>query len=252
MSLAFEAMQFAREVHAGQARKYTGNPYSDHLAEVAGIVATVAGYTEFSQTIIATAWLHDCIEDQDVNPAEVCRRFGPEVQAGVLALSDLEVGNRAERKAASRKRLASAPWWVQNIKVADLISNTSSIVQHDPNFAKVYLQEKTLLLDALANADARLLDVARKQVETSVAKLAGLPAAMCGACHAWGVSPHMTKYRDTRRCTICVRTEEQIQEMHGLVEFKVDWSRVTERGKPDQWVQLGAQFIEQGGKVSKP
>lgn len=126
MSLAFEAMQFAREVHAGQARKYTGNPYADHLAEVAGIVSTVAGYSEFSQTIIATAWLHDCVDDQDVTPAEVCRRFGPEVQAGVLALSDLEVGNRAERKAASRKRLASAPWWVQNIKVADLTATPAA------------------------------------------------------------------------------------------------------------------------------
>lgn len=172
MSLAFEAMQFAREVHAGQARKYTGNPYADHLAEVAGIVATVAGYTEFSQTIIATAWLHDCIEDQDVTPAEVCRRFGPEVQAGVLALSDLEVGNRAERKAASRKRLAAAPWWVQNIKVADLISNTSSIVKHDPKFARVYLEEKRLLLDVLTNADARLLEIARAQVSAGTGAIA--------------------------------------------------------------------------------
>lgn len=172
MSLAFEAMQFAREVHAGQARKYTGNPYADHLAEVAGIVATVAGYTEFSQTIIATAWLHDCIEDQDVTPAEVCRRFGPEVQAGVLALSDLEVGNRAERKAASRKRLSKAPWWVQNIKVADLISNTSSIVQHDPKFARVYLEEKRLLLDVLTNADERLWAIARAQLIAGVGAIA--------------------------------------------------------------------------------
>lgn len=40
-ALALRAMTFAREAHAGQARRYTGNPYVDHLAEVAGIVATV-------------------------------------------------------------------------------------------------------------------------------------------------------------------------------------------------------------------
>ena len=40
-NIAFEAMSFAKSVHAGQVRKYTGNPYTDHLAEVAGIVATV-------------------------------------------------------------------------------------------------------------------------------------------------------------------------------------------------------------------
>lgn len=34
---AFDAMTFAREVHKDQVRKYTGNPYADHLAEVAGL-----------------------------------------------------------------------------------------------------------------------------------------------------------------------------------------------------------------------
>ena len=164
-NIAFEAMKFAREVHAGQVRKYTGNPYADHLAEVAGIVSTVAIETiRLQATMIATAWLHDTIEDQGVTPDEIARRFGAEVQAGVLALSDLEVGNRAARKAASRARLAGAPWWVQTIKVADLISNTSSIVQHDPKFAAVYLEEKRLLLDVLTNADQDLVAIARKQV----------------------------------------------------------------------------------------
>lgn len=30
--LAIRAMQFAREKHASQRRKYTNNPYTDHLA----------------------------------------------------------------------------------------------------------------------------------------------------------------------------------------------------------------------------
>lgn len=167
MHIAFDAMMFAREVHKNQRRKYTNNPYTDHLAEVAGIVSTVVA-GEFSQTVIATAWLHDCIEDQGVVPSELARRFGSHVQDGVLYLSDLEVGNRAERKAAARKRLAMAPWWVQTIKVADLISNTSSIVQHDPKFAMVYLEEKRLLLDVLTNADPRLIEIAREQTEISL------------------------------------------------------------------------------------
>ena len=76
-------------------------------------------------------------------------------------LSDLETGNRAERKDASRKRLAGAEAWVQTIKCADLISNTSSIVKHDPNFAVIYLKEKRLLLDVLDKADPRLMALAR-------------------------------------------------------------------------------------------
>jgi guanosine-3',5'-bis(diphosphate) 3'-pyrophosphohydrolase len=165
-TLAFDAMQLAREVHAGQVRKYTGNPYSDHLAEVCGIAMSAGWHIAeiHPDKLMATCWLHDSIEDQGVNPEEIRRQFGDEVAMGVLALSDLEDGNRAERKAASRARLAKTPGWVQTIKVADLISNTSSIVQHDPKFAVLYLEEKRLLLDVLDKADPRLVQVARNQV----------------------------------------------------------------------------------------
>ena len=67
MSLAFVAMQFAREVHAHQRRKYTNAPYTEHLAEVAGIVATV----NRDESAIAVAWLHDCVEDQNVTEARL-------------------------------------------------------------------------------------------------------------------------------------------------------------------------------------
>lgn len=150
--LAYEAMLFARQVHATQVRKYTGNPYADHLAEVAGIVATVDNTPES----IAVAWLHDCREDQGVTGEEIEARFGMRVAVGVALLSDFETGNRAERKAASRARLADAPCWVQTIKCADLISNTSSIVKHDPKFAAVYLEEKRLLLEVLTKAHPQL------------------------------------------------------------------------------------------------
>ena len=158
-TLAFEAMVFARTAHAGQVRKYTGNPYTDHLAEVAGIVATVDGSPES----IAVAWLHDCREDQGVTGAEIEDRFGMRVAVGVSLLSDFETGNRAERKAASCARLAAAPDWVQTIKCADLISNTSSIVLHDPKFAVTYLAEKRALLDAMTKADPRLRELAYQQ-----------------------------------------------------------------------------------------
>ena len=161
MTLAFRAMQFAREVHKNQVRKYTENPYTDHLAEVAGIVATV----QPDDISIAVAWLHDCVEDQGITAQQLHREIGYSVTIGVMLLSDLEEGTRKERKAASRSRLAAAPGWVQTIKVADLISNTSSIVTHDPKFAKVYLEEKRLLLDVLTKADKGLLEIARNQAK---------------------------------------------------------------------------------------
>ena len=160
--VAFRAMQFAREAHRLQRRKYTGNPYADHLAEVAGIVAAVAPRGQVGM-MVAVAWLHDCIEDQGIAVDELRERFGHDVAGGVLMLSDLETGNRDARKAASRIRLAAAADWIQTIKVADLISNTASIVEHDPNFARVYLREKCQLLAVLTEADPRLLAMAEQQ-----------------------------------------------------------------------------------------
>lgn len=168
MNLAYRAMLFARDVHSDQIRKYTGNPYADHLAEVAGITSTVAnGFEVSSQIMIATAWLHDCVEDQNVSVQTLLEKFGDEVAAGVLLLSDLETGNRAERKAATCVRLAAAPAWVQTIKCADLISNASSIVKHEPKFAMTYLAESRALLEAMTKADHRLRDVASSIAEYS-------------------------------------------------------------------------------------
>lgn len=168
MTVAYDAMMFARKVHKDQVRKYTGNPYVDHLAEVAGIAMSVGWHetTIHPDMIMAVCWLHDCMEDQGVTPIDLGAIGMPwTVVGGVMDLSDMETGNRAARKAASRARLAAAPSWVQTIKCADLISNTSSIVRHDPEFAKVYLEEKRLLLDVLTKADPQLRDLARSLAE---------------------------------------------------------------------------------------
>lgn len=170
MKIAHEAMLFARQVHAAQVRKYTGNPYVDHLAEVAGIAMTAWGFwprcehggVDLDQ-YVAVAWLHDCMEDQGISYEDLVTRFNITVAEGVRWLSDLEQGNREARKLASRLRLADAPGWVQTIKCADLISNTSSIVKHDPKFAEVYLEEKRLLLEVLQDADPRLHAIANQQ-----------------------------------------------------------------------------------------
>lgn len=165
MTIAYEAMLFARQVHAAQVRKYTGNPYVDHLAEVAGIAMTV-GWSAVQihpDKFMAVCWLHDSVEDCGVSLTDIAERFGIEVAIGVSGLSDVEPGNRAERKAASRARLTLCSGWIQTIKCADLISNTSSIVKHDPKFAEVYLKEKRLLLDVLTKADARLRTIAYEQ-----------------------------------------------------------------------------------------
>ena len=117
--------------------------------------------------MVSVAWLHDCIEDQGVDPQTLAELFGDDVAHGVLALSDLEECNRADRKAKSRMRLGRADGRIQTIKCADLISNTSSIVKHDPKFATIYLAEKRFLLREMTRADPRVHALASAMAEAS-------------------------------------------------------------------------------------
>jgi (p)ppGpp synthase/HD superfamily hydrolase len=166
MDIAYKAMVFARDVHKEQRRKYTHNPYFEHLAEVVGISLSVFN-PDFGITIDewqAIGWLHDCMEDCGIHFRELEEKFSYLIARAVELLSDLAEGNRETRKKISRERLSGCDAYVQTIKVADLISNTGSIVYHDPKFAKVYLEEKRLLLDVLTKADKRLIEIARSQL----------------------------------------------------------------------------------------
>ena len=159
------ARVFATAAHAavGQTRKYTGEPYVVHPIEVSELVASVNG----TEAMVAAALLHDVLEDTEVTVDLLEEQFGSKVADLVLWLTDIsrpEDGNRSARKALDRQHSAVAPAAAQTIKVADLISNTRSIIAHDPGFAKVYLEEKRLLLDVLTRADSTLLAMARKQI----------------------------------------------------------------------------------------
>jgi len=165
MSVINKARVFATAAHAavGQTRKYTGEPYVIHPIEVSELVASAGG----TDAMVAAALLHDVLEDTKVTFDVLEAEFGSEVAELVLWLTDVskpEDGNRSTRKALDRQHSAAAPAEAQTIKVADLISNTRSIVAHDPNFAKVYLEEKRMLLEVLTKADPTLLNQAKEQV----------------------------------------------------------------------------------------
>lgn len=160
------ALQFATSAHADQTRKYTGEPYVNHCIEVSDIVREHGG----SEAQIAAALLHDTVEDTPVTIDQIYSEFGEEVALLVAWLTDVskpEDGNRATRKALDREHTFKAPATAQFIKLADLISNTKSISEHDPGFARVYLREKQLLLEGLRASvkQTKLYSIAFNQVE---------------------------------------------------------------------------------------
>ena len=160
-NLVDRALKFATIAHADQKRKYTGQPYIVHPIEVMEIVKTV----DHDDAMLAAALLHDVVEDTDITLDVISDAFGEDVANLVDDLTDVskpEDGNRKTRKALDRAHSANASARAQTIKLADLISNSADILENDPNFAKVYLAEKELLLEVLTKGDSSLRERAAK------------------------------------------------------------------------------------------
>ena len=142
------AIWIAENAHAGQVRKYTGEPYVVHSLAVA---RTVARYLP-SAMAVSAAVLHDVVEDTDVSLEDLrgCMYIGPYVAQLVDDLTDVSKptdGNRATRKAIDRAHTARAHPLAKLVKLADLIDNSRDIVAYDPEFSQVYMAEKRRLLD---------------------------------------------------------------------------------------------------------
>lgn len=160
MNIITRAKEFATLKHEGQLRKYTYEPYIVHPLEVAEMVAWAGGSVED----IVAALLHDTVEDTDTTNEEIEEVFGLDVAVKVGFLTDqipLVAGNRKVRKRLEADRMKMASSGTATVKVADLISNTKTIVKYDRGFARVYLLEKEYALTKLTHADSRLWALAK-------------------------------------------------------------------------------------------
>ena len=159
------AYEYAKEAHGTQVRKYTGEPYITHPVAVANLVASRTIDCE----MICAALLHDVIEDTDVTYDDLMEvGFGRGIAELVLELSDvseLSDGNRDTRKAIDRQHTSEASSRAKTVKLADLIHNSSSILREDKDFAKIYMNEKRLLLAVLTEGDSTLHSYATGIVE---------------------------------------------------------------------------------------
>lgn len=164
ISLAEKAMRLAQKHHGkiNHVRKYTGEPYINHPAAVVDLMVRNCA-SPVSEEMIAAAWLHDTVEDTGLNLVEICFECGNTVALLVQQLTDVTTladGNRKTRKAIELKRIQKISPDAKTIKLADLIDNAKSIIEHDPKFAKIYMQEMGDLLEVLLDGDPSLYAMA--------------------------------------------------------------------------------------------
>lgn len=125
------ALEFAARKHSTQRRKgEAGEPYVNHLAEVARLVAEATGGKD--TVAVLAALLHDAIEDTPTTREELEREFGREVADIVVEVTDDKSLPKTERK---RLQVETAPHKsprARLIKIADKTSNLRSIAGSPP------------------------------------------------------------------------------------------------------------------------
>ena len=122
------AYVFSMKAHGSQKRA-SGDPYFSHPLEVAGIL-TGLGLGSLS---IATALLHDTVEDTLTTIDEIERQFGPEVAAlvnGVTKLSQIELQSSRTKQAENFRKFVLAmsdDIRVLLVKLADRLHNMRTL-----------------------------------------------------------------------------------------------------------------------------
>ena len=125
------ALDFAARKHSTQRRKgEAGEPYVNHLAEVARLVAEA---TLGQDTIaVLAALLHDAIEDTPTTREELESEFGREVAEVVVEVTDDKSLPKAERKRLQVETASAKSRRARLIKIADKTSNLRSIPKSPP------------------------------------------------------------------------------------------------------------------------
>jgi guanosine-3',5'-bis(diphosphate) 3'-pyrophosphohydrolase len=132
LRLVSEATDLAARRHSGMQRKGRGNePYINHLAEVANLLAIATDGADAE--LVAAGWLHDAIEDTATTQEELAEKFGERVAALVIEVTDDMTLPQAERR---QKQIIDAPKKsvsAKLIKIADKISNIRARILPQPN-----------------------------------------------------------------------------------------------------------------------
>ena len=146
---------YSARVHEGQVR-LSGEPYLSHPLEVAGILADM----RLDAVSVASALLHDVIEDTHTTEENIREMFGSEVAhivSGVTKLSALPYDSAQAREAESIRKMLLAmadDIRVVLIKLADRLHNMRTLQFHKSAGKQRRIAKETL--DIYASIAARL------------------------------------------------------------------------------------------------
>jgi GTP pyrophosphokinase len=152
LEIVMRAYMYAARSHAGQMRK-SGEPYLIHPLAVAQILTEV----RMDVDTIATALLHDTIEDCLISHEELVQLFGPVVADlvdGVTKIGKLQFRSKAEAQAENFRKMVLAMAQdvrVVIVKLADRLHNMRTLGHMRPEKQAQIAQETEEIYAPIAN-----------------------------------------------------------------------------------------------------
>jgi (p)ppGpp synthase/HD superfamily hydrolase len=167
-------VQLVQRARAFAAQAYGSESELEHPDEVAALVAEAGGDEELQ----AAAYLHDLLEDTDVELSQIKAEFGPRVAELVSAMTEDEsIDDYAERKEEARSRARGTGRDAALLFVADKVSNARRMRrgQKEPEARKLEHYARTLATMRAASPDLPLLD--ELDAELSARRAEDLPVS---------------------------------------------------------------------------
>lgn len=124
MDIIEKATELATGAHKGQVRKTDGTPYIEHPIAV-GQILKEAGFDEIT---VASAIVHDVLEDTDVTEEKLRDELGDQVANVVTAVSEDKELPWEERKEKYAHDVAKSDERVKAVSIADKIHNLKSLI----------------------------------------------------------------------------------------------------------------------------
>ncbi len=144
-ALLNRAYVYAMKMHGSQTR-HNGDPYFSHPIEVAGILTAL----KLDSDTIATALLHDTVEDTSATLDDIEDKFGDEVAAlvdGVTKLTRLELASEETRDAENFRKFfiaMSQDVRILLVKLADRLHNMRTLHFHPRSKSRKRIAQETL------------------------------------------------------------------------------------------------------------
>jgi (p)ppGpp synthase/HD superfamily hydrolase len=117
--------------HTAQRRKGgAGEPYINHLLEVASLVSLATGGKD--PNLVVAALLHDAIEDQGISRPAIADQFGDDIASLVEEVTDDKSLPQDVRKRLQVEHAPKLSTRAKILKLADKISNVTAIGKDPP------------------------------------------------------------------------------------------------------------------------